>query len=120
MLGKVINVAVSASADKWFGSILTIREIEPRARTAPAIGIDMGVVRFATLSTGAFYTPLNSFRRHEVALAIAQRRQSLKIKYGCNWRKETKRVQRIDIRIGKHRQRMAPRAKNPPKRWHDL
>jgi putative transposase len=103
VLGRVINVAVSASADKWFGSILTVREIEPQLRSGPAVGIDMGVVRFATLSDGKFYAPLNSFRRHERALAIAQRRQSRKIKYSNNWRKARKRVQRIHVRIGNAR-----------------
>jgi putative transposase len=103
VLGKVINVAVSASTDKWFGSVLTVRDIEPPVRTGPAVGIDMGVVRFATLSTGTFYSPLNSFRRHEDALAIAQRRQSRKIKYSNNWKKERKRVQRIHVRIGNAR-----------------
>jgi putative transposase len=94
---------VSASADKWFGAILTVREVEQQARTGSAVGIDMGVVRFATLSDGTFYSPLNSFRRHEKALAIAQRRQSRKIKYSNNWRKQTKRVQRIHVRIGNAR-----------------
>jgi hypothetical protein len=29
------------------------------------VGIDMGVVRFATLSTGKFIEPLNSFKKNE-------------------------------------------------------
>jgi putative transposase len=103
VLGRVINVAVSAMADRWFGSILTFREIEPQLRSGPAVGIDMGVVRFATLSDGRFYAPLNSFRRHERALAVAQRRQSRKIRYSNNWRKARKRVQRIHVRISNAR-----------------
>jgi putative transposase len=103
VLGEVVNVTVSSSADKWFASILTVREVEPPATTGAAVGIDMGVVRFATLSNGSFYAPLNSFRRHENALAIAQRRYSRKIKYSNNWRKERKRVQRVHVRIGNAR-----------------
>jgi putative transposase len=103
VLGRVINVALSASAGKWFGSILTVREVEQQVRSGTTVGIDMGVVRFATLSDGNFYSPLNSFRRHEKALAIAQHRQSRKIKYSNNWRKETLRVQRIHVRIGNAR-----------------
>jgi putative transposase len=103
VVGRVINVAVSASADKWYGSILTVLEVDRPVRSGPAVGIDMGVVRFATLSNGEFYTPLNSFRRHEEALAKAQRRQRRKIKYSNNWTKETKRVQRIHVRIGNAR-----------------
>ena len=99
----MINVTVSASADKWFGSILTVRETEQTVRTGPAVGIDMGVVRFATLSDGTVYSPLNSFRRHERTLAVAQRHLSRKIKYSSNWRKATKRVQRIHVRIANAR-----------------
>jgi putative transposase len=70
----------------------------------PAVGIDMGIVRFATLSNGRFYTPLNSFRRHEKALARAHRSVSRKLKYSSNWKKEKAKVQRIYVRIGNARQ----------------
>jgi hypothetical protein len=59
--------------------------------------------RFATLSDGRFYTPLNSFRRHEHALAAAQRSFSRKTKYSNNRRKEKARVQRIYVRIANAR-----------------
>jgi putative transposase len=103
ILGRVTSITVGVSADKWFVSILTAREVIPPVARGPAVGIDMGVVRFATLSDGTVYTPLNSFRRHEEALAIAQRRLSRKTKYSSNWRKERKRVQRIFVRIGNAR-----------------
>ena len=63
----------------------------------------MGVARFATLSDGTFYAPLNSFKRHEVALRKAQRALSRKAKYGSNWRKAKARVQRLHARIGSAR-----------------
>jgi putative transposase len=63
----------------------------------------MGIARFATLSDGNFFAPLNSFRRHEKALALAQRSLSRKIKHSNNWRKEKSRVQRIYVRIGNAR-----------------
>ena len=37
-----------------------------------AVGIDMGVVRFATLSDGTIYPPINMFRRFAVPLRKAQ------------------------------------------------
>jgi putative transposase len=55
VLGKVKNVTVSLSAGRWFASIQTEREVErPLPRGGP-VGIDLGVVRFATLSDGTFY-----------------------------------------------------------------
>jgi putative transposase len=63
----------------------------------------MGVVRFATLSDGQFYTPLNSFRRHEKALARTHRSVSRKKKYSNNWNKEKAKVQRVYIRVANAR-----------------
>jgi putative transposase len=103
VLGRVRNVTVSCSAKKWFVSILAVREVERPIARGPAVGIDMGIVRFATLSDGSFYTPLNSFRRHESALASAQRAFSRKTKYSNNWSKEKSRVQRIYVRIANAR-----------------
>jgi hypothetical protein len=71
MLGRLASVTITAAGERWFVSVLAGREVEPQAARGPAIGIDMGVVRFATLSDGTVYTPLNSFRRHEKALAVA-------------------------------------------------
>jgi putative transposase len=63
----------------------------------------MGVVRFATLSDGQFYTPLNSFRRHETALAKAHRSVARKRKYSNNGNKERARVQCVYVRIANAR-----------------
>jgi putative transposase len=55
------------------------------------------------LSDGSFHAPLNSFRRHEKALATAHRSLSRKSKYSNNWRKEKFKVQRIYVRIANAR-----------------
>jgi putative transposase len=80
VLGRVRNVTVSASGKEWFVSILAVREVERSMARGPAVGVDMGIVRFATLGDGSFYAPLNSFRRHEHALASARRALSRKAK----------------------------------------
>ncbi len=68
-----------------------------------AVGIDMGIVRFATLSDGTYYAPLNSFKRHEAALRKAQQAMSRRTKFSSNWKKAKARVQRIHARIGNAR-----------------
>ncbi|MGH8289045.1 MAG: RNA-guided endonuclease InsQ/TnpB family protein [Steroidobacteraceae bacterium] len=101
VLGEVCNATVGYSAGKWLVSIQTERELErPVPRSGSAVGIDMGVARFATLSDGSFLTPRNSFRRHEAALRKAQRALSRKVKFSRNWRKARTQVQRIHARIG--------------------
>ena len=103
MLGAVKNVTVSQSCGKWYASIQTEREVAQSIPQGGAVGIDMGVARFATLSDGTFYEPLNSFKRHEAALRKAQQAMSRKQKFSNNWKKEKARVQRIHARIGNAR-----------------
>ncbi|MCL4508891.1 MAG: transposase [Chloroflexi bacterium] len=100
MLGTVKQVTVPASGGKWFVSIQTEREVEQPIPQGGAVGIDMGIARFATLSDGMFYAPLNSFKRHEGALRKAQQAMSRKVKFSNNWKKAKARVQKIHSRIG--------------------
>lgn len=104
VLGTVRNVTVSQSCGRWFVSIQTEREVEqPVPQATTAVGIDMGVIRFATLSDGTFYAPLNSFKRHEDRLRKAQQAMSRKTKFSSNWKRAKARVQRIHSRIGNAR-----------------
>ncbi|MFZ3289791.1 MAG: transposase, partial [Telluria sp.] len=51
VLGDLRNVTVSQAGGKWVASIQTQREVEqPLPKATTAIGIDVGIVRFATLS----------------------------------------------------------------------
>ncbi len=99
VLGTIKNVTVSGSNDKWYVSIQTEREVEIPIPEGSDVGIDMGIVQFATLSDGTCYAPLNSFRKHETALRKAQQQLSHKVKFSNNWTKALRRVQRLHIRI---------------------
>ena len=99
-LGQVRNVTVSQSGGKWFISIQTQRELEqPLPISTMAIGIDVGIARFATLSNGRYIAPLNSFKTHQQRLARYQRRMSRKEKFSNNWKKAKAKVQKIHIAI---------------------
>ena len=103
VLGELRNVTVSLSAGKWHVSIQTRREVETPLPQGRAVGIDLGIARFATLSDGTVYAPLNSFKRHETALRKAQQAMSRKVKFSANWKKAKARVQRLHARIGNAR-----------------
>jgi putative transposase len=104
VLGVVKNVTVSGKQGKWFVSIQTEREVETPVHPSTAmVGIDMGIARFATLSDGSYFAPLNSFKRQEKALAKAQRAMSRKQKFSNNWKKAKAKVQKIHARIGNAR-----------------
>jgi len=102
-LGRVKNVTVSLSCRKWFVSIQTEREHAQPLPRGGAVGIDLGVIRFATLSDGTFYAPLNSFRRHQTRLRKGMQAMSHKQKFSANWKKAKARIQRIHARIGNAR-----------------
>ncbi|MBN3736167.1 RNA-guided endonuclease TnpB family protein [Burkholderia sp. Tr-20390] len=102
--GELRNATVSFNAGKWCVSIQTEREVEqPVPHATSAIGIDVGIARFATMSDGTFVAPLNSFRKHEARLRRCQRAMSRKVKFSNNWKKAKARVQRIHARIGNTR-----------------
>jgi len=104
ILGTAKNITISQSGGKWFASIQTEREVEqPIPAATSAVGIDMGIVRFATLSDGSFIEPLSSFKKHEVRLRKAQRKMSRKKKFSKNWFKAKRRVQKIHTRISNAR-----------------
>ena len=99
--GEIKNCTVGYEAGHWFISFQTEREIEkPVPQATAAVGIDMGVARFATLSDGSHLEPLNSFKQHESALRRAQQAMSRKVKFSNNWKKAKARVQKIHSRIG--------------------
>jgi len=100
VLGAVKNVTVILSSGKWFVSIQTEREVEQPLPRGGAVGIDLGVVRFATLSDGTVYAPLNSFKRHQTRLRKGMQAMCRKQRFSNNWRKAKARIQRIHARIG--------------------
>ncbi len=103
VLGAVKNATVCLSGGTWYVSIQTEREVEQPIPNGGAVGIDMGIARFATLSDGSFIGPLHSFKRHEAALRRASQAMSRKTKFSHNWKKAKARVQRIHARIGNAR-----------------
>jgi putative transposase len=109
VLGAVKNVTVSLAGGRWLVSIQTEREVEaPVHRSATAVGIDMGVVRLATLSDGTFYGPRNSFRQHQAGLRKAQqsmsrKNMSRKKKFSQNWKRAKARLACLHIGVANAR-----------------
>lgn len=104
VVGEVRNVTISQSGGKWFISIQTQREVEQPLPTATsAIGIDVGIARFATMSDESYIAPLNSFKKHQQRLARYQRRMSRKVKFSNNWKKAKAKVQKIHTSIANAR-----------------
>jgi putative transposase len=102
--GTVKNITVSLSGGRWFVSIQTEREVErPAHPSTSEIGIDLGVVRFATLSDGEVIEPVSTYQAQKDNLRKAQQSLSRKTKFSSNWKKAKSRVQRIHTRIANTR-----------------
>lgn len=121
VLGELRNVTVSQSGGKWFASIQTQRDvIVPVPASASAVGVDVGVTRFATMSDGTFLAPLNSFKHHQQRLAKYQRRMSRKVKGSCNWKKARSKVQRVHADIANARRDFLHKASTTLAHTHAL
>lgn len=103
VLGVIKNITVSQSSGKWYAAIQTEREVEVPVHQGTAVGLDMGIKRFVTLSDGSHKDPLNSFKAHEKTLRKAQQAMSRKVRFSRNWKKAKARIQRIQTHIGSAR-----------------
>ena len=97
--GKAKNVTVSRQADGWHVSIQTEYEMEAPKHTGDSVGIDMGCVRFCTLSDGTFFEPCNALKNLLKKLAKMQRKLARMQKFGKNWRKQKAAIARLHQHI---------------------
>ena len=99
VVGEIKNVTVSQKCGRFFVSIQTEFEYENPTHQGGEIGIDMGVVRFATLSNGEYFEPVNAFKTRKGKLAKLQRRLKNKIKFSRNWQKLKAKIAKLHHKI---------------------
>ena len=98
--GTPRNVTVSRRGQHWYVSIQVEQEVVgPTHSSSSAVGIDMGVARFATLSNGTYFKPLNSFKKLSSKLARLQKDLARKKKFSANWQKQKQKITKIHIKI---------------------
>ena len=99
VIGEIKNVTVSQKCGRFFVSIQTEFEHEIPTHQGGEIGVDMGIVRFATLSNGEYFEPLNAFKACKGKLAKLQRRLKNKIKFSRNWQKLKAKIAKLHHKI---------------------
>ena len=97
--GRLKNVTVSQKCGKWYVSIQTEWETETPKPNGGEIGIDMGIVRFATLSNGEYFEPINAFKNLKGKLAKLQKRFKNKTKFSKNWQKLKTKIAKLHHKI---------------------
>ena len=118
IVGTIKNVTVTAKCGKWYVSIQTEYEQEEPVHSGSDIGIDMGVVRFATLSDGKYFEPINAFHSLKGKLVKLQRRLKRKTKGSSNWKKLVAKISRLHHRIANIRKNFLHQISNTISKNH--
>ncbi len=103
--GKIQQATIKRDGGHWFVCFsCEIRIPDPVHASASAVGIDLGIVHFASVSDGMQVEPLGSFRKHQDRLAQAQRKLSRKRNRSRNFNKLKAKVQRLQAHIANARE----------------
>jgi IS605 OrfB family transposase len=115
------NVTVSRRAGNWYVSIQTEQIVEePVHASKTMVGVDLGIIRLATLSTGQVIHPVNSFRRLEDKLGFLQNQLSRKKKYSQNWKKQRHKISKLHRHISAIRLDALHKASNQISKNHAI
>lgn len=106
--GTIKTLSFTRRADDWYLIVsCDLGDPAPQPHNGSAVGVDVGLEKFATLSTGEYVANPRFFRADEQALARAQRRMAKHAK-GTPERQYHKRiVRRIHERIANRRKDFA-------------
>lgn len=99
--GVIKNCTITRKNARWFISFQTEIELpdDLKHESSSMVGIDVGISKFATLSDGKVYEPLNAFRSKEKALAKSQRQLAKKVKFSENWKKQKVKIGKLQGKI---------------------
>ena len=118
IIGTIKNVTITAKCGKWYVSIQTEYEQEKPMHTGGSIGIDMGIIRFATLSNGQYFNPVNAFKTLKGKLAKLQRQLKRKTKGSSNWKKLVAKISKLHHRIANIRKNFLHQISNTISKNH--
>ena len=102
---KVLRMAISQRAGRWYASLTVEREDKPVAKhpKSGAVGVDLGVKNLATLSDGTVIENPRYLQKSERKLKRAQRELSRKTKGSNRRAKARAKVVRIHAHVANQR-----------------
>lgn len=95
VLGTIKNVIISQKCGKWYMSIQTEREVVTPTPKGGEVGIDLGVVRPVTLSTGKYFEPIDTYKKIRGRIAKLQQQLKNKTKFSKNWKRLQSRINKL-------------------------
>ena len=120
VVGEIKNVTVSQQCGRFFVSIQTEYEQDTPVHQGGEIGIDMGIARFATLSNGEYFAPLNAFKTYKGKLAKLQRQLKNKVKFSKNWQKLQAKIAKLPHKIANCRKDFLHKISNEISKNHAM
>lgn len=97
--GNHAQVSVTEQAGRWFVSIVGPDVVEAEPNGGPAVGLDLGVARLATLSDGTVIENPKALQRGQRKIKRLQQEVSRKKKGSANRRKARARLARAHARV---------------------
>jgi putative transposase len=100
ILGDIKNVTVSKSANDWYVSIQTERQVEdPVHPSNTAVGGDRGVVVPFAFSDGTKGKAIKVYRHYEWKLAVLQRKAAKQVMFSKNRKKTQEQIRKLHHKI---------------------
>jgi putative transposase len=102
--GKIKTCRVTCKAGKWYVSFsCEVEKPGPLPKAGREIGIDLGLLRLATLSDGEPISNPRWYRRIERQLRVIQRMIARRMLGGSRRRKAVRRLQRLMVKVANAR-----------------
>jgi putative transposase len=105
--GTIKTVTLRREAGRWYACFSVACETSPLPESTEAVGIDVGLERFATLSTGETIANPRYFKTAQAQLRRAQRRIARRKKGSHRRRKAVQSLQCVHAHI-RHQRRDFP------------
>ncbi len=96
---KLIGVTISKDADWWFASIQVEIVVEPQQAPEAAVGVDVGLLRLATMSNGEEAENQRFLKNLLTKVRNLSRKLSRRTKGSKNWQRAKRQLARLHYRI---------------------
>lgn len=103
--GRITGLRISSKAGKWYASVTVDYDQHPDKvrHSGEAIGVDLGILKLATISTGEVYENIQAMRKNQDRLRGLQKQLSRR-KFGSGKWQETKgKIQNLHQKIENQR-----------------
>jgi putative transposase len=102
--GPIKQLIIKRQGKRWYAIFCVERQVLPsKVDTSNAIGIDVGINKYAVLSNGSMYENPRFLRKKEKQLKKAQKKLSKKKKGSANFIKQVQKVRQLHEKVANQR-----------------